>query len=147
MTNLETNERLDRHALVMAFWLPTSVVAGSLLHYGLQTARPVFILGGFGVVIAGFVGHVVVNAVLKSDFTIAEIALGLVLILTSLVAFGLAVLFAGDSVAVSFVPLSIGGVALVATIGFYMLSKLGTRGAFESFYVIRSFGPKDQERP
>lgn len=130
---------LDRHALVMTIWLPAGLVAASLLHLGLGQGRAGFILAGFLAIVAGFVGHVLVNFVYASGFSPRERGLGLALYLLALVAFGFALLLKPGFAAQAFAPMAGGFLVLFAVVVFTMLTGLGVRGAFESFDVIRSF--------
>jgi hypothetical protein len=130
---------LDRHALVMTIWLTLGFAAAVLFHMGLTWGRPAVILAAFGVLVAAFLGHVIVNAALGSRFTTPELALGLVLYASSLLAFGLAILLSPGFAARAFLPVSGGfGLVLLAVVS-YMVTHFGLRRAFEGFDVIRSF--------
>jgi len=130
---------LDRHALVMTIWLSLGFAAAVLLHLGLSSGRTAAILGAFGVLVAAFLGHVVVNAVLGTRFSTRELALGLVLYGAALLAFGLAILLAPGFASRAFWPVSGGFALLLVVVVFYMITHFGVRGAFEGFDVIRSF--------
>ncbi|MFO1149772.1 MAG: hypothetical protein U1E62_15450 [Alsobacter sp.] len=130
---------LDRHALVMTIWLSLGFAAAVLLHLGLERGAAWLILGAFGVLVAAFLGHVIVNAVLGARFTTRELALGLVLYGAALVAFGLAILLSPGFAARAFWPLSGGFVLLLVVVVFYMITQFGVRVAFQGFDVIRSF--------
>lgn len=137
---------LDRHALVMSIWLAIGFVALALLARGFREGGMIFVFGGFGTVIAGFVGHVITNAVTCTRFTSREIALGLVVYALALIGFLLALLVGSEAVLARFVPLSIGFLALAVVVVFYMVTHFGTRGAFRAFDVIRDFGPDADQR-
>ena len=130
---------LDRHALVMAIWLPSGLIAVSLLHDGIGRSSVPCILGGFGVVIAGFVGHVLVNAVYGTDFSVRERAVGLVLYGAALLTCCFAAIARPEFAARAFIPVCGGLILLFAVVLFTMLTSYGTRGAFQAFDVIRSF--------
>lgn len=136
---------LDRHALVMALWLPLGFAAAVLFHAGLASGRPVLVLGAFGVVAAAFLAHVIVNAVLGTRFTTRELALGLVLYGGALLGFGLAVLLSPAFAARAFLPVSGGLLMIFGVVVFYMITHFGARGAFEGFDVIRRFRGRDEE--
>ncbi len=135
---------LDRHALVMALWLPLAFAAAVLFHAGLASGRPVLVLGAFGVVAAAFLAHVIVNAVLGTRFTTRELALGLVLYGAALLGFGLAVLLSPDFAAKAFWPISGGLLLIFGIVVFYLVTHFGARGAFEGFDVIRRFRGQDE---
>lgn len=141
-----TWERLDRHSLVMSIWLAIGFVAIALLARGLQTTEAAPVLGAFGIVIAGFVGHVIINAVTGTRFTAREIALGLVIYALGLVGFLLSLLLHSRAVLALFVPLSAGLLVLALAVIFYMVTHFGARGAFRAFDVISDFGPDADRR-
>lgn len=132
-------QALDHHALVTTVWLPAGLVAAALVHYGLGRGGAPFVLAAFGVILAAFAGHVVVNLVDGIPFTARELALGLVLYAVALVAFGVATLLRPDFAARAFVPMSAGFIVIFASVVFTMVTQSGARGAFASFDVIRSF--------
>jgi len=132
-------QALDRHALVMAIWLPAGLVGASLLHYGTDRAGAACILGGFAAIVVAFIGHVLVNAAYRTGFSPRERALGLVLYVVALLGFVLTALIGPALPARAFVSLCGGFILLFAVVVFTMLTSYGTRGAFEAFDVIRSF--------
>lgn len=132
----EKADRLDRHALVMAIWLPLGFVALILFRLGTDDDTA-WVLGGFGALLLGFLGHVVVNTALKTDFTPGEVALGLVLFLVTLVVCGLTLLLVDEVAERLFLPLALGFGGLAAAVILYMVTRYGARGAFEGFDVIR----------
>ena len=138
--------KLDRHALVMAIWLPFGLVAASLMHFGFGTGGPVWVLMGFGAVLLAFAGHVIVNVVLESEFQPREVALGLVLYAMAILALVLAVLTVDGFAAVYFLPLASGLAMLALAVVFYMVTRFGVRPAFEKFDVIRDFKAKGSAR-
>ncbi len=92
----EAMARLDRHALVLAVWLPAGFVALGLLHHG-------FGVGGAWWVAAGFA-------------------------------------------ALLFLPVACGMIALLLAAVFYMLTRFGTRAAFDNFDIIRDNNPRRASR-
>ena len=142
-------QALDRHALVMTVWLSFGFVAAALFGYGFGAGGALFLFAAFAVVLAAFIGHVIVNAVYGGTFTARELALGLVLYAAALLAFGLATLLSPEFRSRSFLPVSLGLVAVSAAVVFYMITHFGVRRAFEAFDVIREFRPRRprQSRP
>ena len=133
----EAEERLDRHALGVAVWLAAGAVALVLFHMGFGAGGPSWLAGGFAALLAGFGGHVIVNAVLGTRFTPREVALGLVAMLAALVALVLATLTVDGFAVRFFLPVAAGLTALVAAVVFAMVTRHGARKAFEVFDVIR----------
>jgi hypothetical protein len=133
---------LDRHALVMALWLGFAFVAVTLLKLGIEHVNLWALSLGFASVLIGFIAHVLVNIVFKTLFTPKEVALGLSVFAICLLWFGLAVFFYPQYRMNLFLPIALGFVVLTSAVIFTMITWLGVRGAFESFDVIRRFGPE-----
>jgi hypothetical protein len=139
MEPLTRTEALDRHALVMAVWLALGFVAAMLFGHGFRTGGNYFTIAGFIAIVAGFIGHIIVNAVYATRFSPRELALGLVIYAAALVAFGLATLLAPGFAAKNFLTLSLGLVAVGMVVVFYMITHFGLRGVFDAFDVIGDF--------
>lgn len=139
--NGEEWARLDRHALVMSIWLVAGFVAVTLFAHGCRELASMPVIGGFMAVLAGFIGHVIINAVGGTVFTAREVALGLVVYGSALLWFMLALLFDLESAEVLFFPLILGFIVLPVVVIFYMIVHFGVRGAFDAFDVIRDFRP------
>lgn len=133
----EASEQLDRHALVLAVWLPAGFVALGLLLYGFSAGGAWWVAAGFAALLAGFAAHVIVNAGLGTSFTPREAGLGMALYATGLVALVLAVLLGDGFAARFFLPVAGGMIALLLAVLFYMLTRFGTRDAFDMFDIIR----------
>jgi hypothetical protein len=144
MKTVPPNERLDRHALVTALWLALGFVAIILFDQGFGGGSTWALAGGFGVVLAAFIGHVIVNAVCETGFTPRELALGLVVFGAGLIAFVLAVLAVPGFGERFFAVMSLGFVVLFVVVVFYMVTHYGVRRVFDAFDVIRDFRSKDQ---
>ncbi len=138
---------LDRHALVMAVWLPLGFVALLLFLFGYRQENGWIVAGAFGLVFAGFVGHVIVNAVYTSLFSARELALGLVVYVLGLLAFLLALLFGSGRAEALFLPIGLGFFFLAAAVLFYLVTQQGLRRTFEAFDVIRDFRPRSPTPP
>lgn len=133
----EAEERLDRHALVVAVWLAAGAVAAVLFHRGFGAGGLLWLAGGFAALLAGFAGHVIVNAVLGTNFTPRELALGLVAMLVALLGLMLATLLVDGFSERFFLPVTAGIVSLVAAVVLTLVTRFGPRRAFEVFDVIR----------
>ena len=147
MTELEPNDALDRHALVMGVWLALGLIGALLLHYGLGTGGLPAVAAGFAAVLTAFFAHVIVNAVYATTFTRRELALGLVMYLAGLLALCLAALSSADFRDHGFVPMAVGLVGTGAVIVFYMVIHFGIRGVFDAFNVIGDFRVGEDDEP
>ena len=134
-------DALDRHALVIAVWLPLLLVAAAVFHYGFGAGGWPFITAGFAVLIAAFAGHVIVNVALGTQFTPKEVALGLVVYCTGLLAAGFATLVSAVFRSHYAMPVSLGFLGTATVVILTMILWLGLRGAFDLFDVIRRFKP------
>lgn len=139
MADMSPADRLNRHALVMALWTPAAFVAAVLLNHGMSTGTSSWwIAAGFAAIAVGFVGHVIVNAVLGTRFTAGETALGATVFAAALAATLLAALVGPDGFGARFLlPVGAGLAGLLATVLIYMVIAFGPRRAFEKFDVIR----------
>jgi integral membrane sensor domain MASE1 len=142
---LSDMEKIDRHGLVMAIWMPAGLVAAALYHYGLGAGGSWAIGAAFGVVLLALAGHIVVNVVGGTSFTMRELATGLALTGVALVAFVGATLFSSNFVEHAFLPTSLGFVVLVAAFATYLILSEGLRSAFEAFDAIRSFSTPSRD--
>jgi len=140
MTDQELKS-LDRHAFVMALWLGFAFVAVTLLKLGIEHVNLWALSLGFASVLIGFIAPVLVNIVFKTLFTQKEVVLGLSVFAICLLWFGLAVFFCPQYRMTLFLPIALGFVVLTSAVIFTMITWLGVRGAFESFDIIRRFGP------
>jgi hypothetical protein len=130
---------LDRHSLAMTIWLCCGFVAAACFSYGFGAGGVPFVACGFIVILAGFVAHIIVNAVHDAHFTSRELALGLVAYAGALVGFGVALLISDDFARHQFLPVSLGLITVPAVVLFYMIVHFGLRRTFESFDAIRRF--------
>ncbi len=142
----EEEDRLDRHALVMAVWLAAGAVALVLFAHGFRVASNGWLAAGFGALLAGYAGHVIVNAVLGTGFTPREVALALVATVAGLLAVVLATLLVDGFAERFFLPLAGGMAALVAVVVFALVTRHGPRRAFAIFDVIRDNNPRAASR-
>jgi hypothetical protein len=133
----DPDARLDRHALVLAVWMPVGFGALALFHHGFGAGGVIWLAGGFGALLAGFGAHVIVNAVLGTGFTPREVALGLFLTLLALLALVVATLLVEGFAERYFLALTAGLAALGAAVVLYMIIRHGPRRAFEAFDVAR----------
>ena len=147
MAPITAEQALNRHALVMTVWLSAGLVAATVFHYGLGPGGVPFLLAAFGVVLCGFVGHIVVNVVSGVAFTSRELALGLVLYAVALVAFVFATLVVPGFGSRAFLPGSAGFVLVFVVVVFYLVTTAGVRGAFDAFDVVRSFKASPDRAP
>ena len=131
-------ERIDRHALVMTFWIPAGFVAACLIRLGHASGLHWWTAAGFGMILAAFAGHVIINVTTRSHFTAGETAFGTTVFSASLVMLLVMRLTGmGDLDGTGFMAFGLGLGALLIAVIVYMLIAFGPRRAFERFDVIR----------
>lgn len=130
-------EDFDRNALVLMLWLSFGLVAAALFHMGYGTNNSWWIVAGFGVVVFGFISHVLVHVTFGSRFTQKEVAFGLVTYAVGLLIFVLSLLLLSKMNGAIAIAMGLCFIALAVAVVFTMIIWLGVRGAFESFDVIR----------
>ena len=129
---------LERHCLVLSVWFPLLLLSMSVFHFGLTNSAPWFLATGFLVIIAGFIGHVVINLTLNTSFTNGETALALFVLFLALICTIFYGLFSKQQETLpNFLVMCLGLLGLVLTVFLYLLFKHGPRGAFRKFDVIR----------
>lgn len=138
-------ETLDRHALLTALWLAFVLAAVTLFDYGLRSGGVWPLGAAFATILAAFVGHVIVNAVYETGFTPRELALGLVAFGAGQSAFVLAVVIVPSFGERYFAVMSLGFIAILAAVIFYMVTHYGVRRVFDAFDVVRDFRPRRKE--
>ena len=139
MENAGEDERLNRHALVVAIWSPLIFVAAIALQIGISRCSSVWIAAAFTTILFGFVCHIIVNAALKTEFTKGETALG-ALIFTFAVMFFAAshVVFESGNLRHLLLPMSAGFSSLIGAVIIYLLIMYGPRKSLEKFDIIRN---------
>ena len=139
-------DRLDRHALVLAIWLAAGFVAVVLLHYGFGAGGLPWLAAGFAALLCGFALHVIANAVLGTGFTPREVGLGMVVYLAGWLALVFATLLADGFAARFLLPVTGGMILLAVTVVVTLVTRLGPRDAFNAFDVIRDSNPRRANR-
>ncbi len=104
---------------------------------GFGTEQWLVSLGGFALIVAGFIAHVIVNAVFKTGFSAGEVATGFVAFGVALTGFILACLLDHDLGAIDIASGIAGFAAIVACFLVYLVTKFGLKGAFSQFHVKR----------
>lgn len=139
MSGLSRKQQVERHALVLSFWLALGFAGSILVQLGFRRSDALVTLAGFAVLIAGFIGHIIINKYYETSFTERETALGLLMYSVSLLGFLLLGVFSDAFTRTNFISGAAGFVAIFATVIFFMISRYGLRQAFNFFDVIRKF--------
>ncbi len=126
----------------MALWLPVGLVAAIVLNHGFTSHESWWVASGFAAVLAGFAGHIIINAALKTGFTAREAGVGMVLYLAALLAFVAAMILVDEFYATFFLTIAIGMTCLVGAVAITMVIRHGTRAAFGKFDIIRNNNPR-----
>ena len=144
MVNAKEDEKLNRHALVVAVWSPLIFVAAIALQIGIVDYSPVWIAAAFIIILLGFVCHIIVNAALETKFTYGETALGAVSFSFSVMFFAVSCLvFESENLKRLILPMSAGFSSLIGAVIIYLLIMYGPRKSLEKFDVIRNNNSRD----
>jgi hypothetical protein len=141
-----TINRLDRHALVMAVWLPLGFVALTLIHRGFAAGQGWWVAAGFAPLLLGFATHLIINAVTGISFTSREVSLALSGYALALLALVFSVLLTPGFATTFLLPVGAGMIVLAGAVIFYMVTSFGLRRAFDLFDVIRDNNPRRSSR-
>ena len=147
MRNVSDDEKLNRHALVVAIWSPFILVAAIAMQIGVNALSPVWISITFVVILMGFVCHIIVNTALSTEFTQGETALGgACFVLAILVFAGFNILSYDAKFAILVLPISAGFSSLIGAVVIYLLIAYGPRKTLEKFDIIRNNNEREASR-
>jgi len=138
MDESEAAERLARHGLVMAIWIPSVFVSTALSHMGIIGGGAWWVAAGFAAIIIAFIAHIILNAVTGTSFTAGETALGGAVFVAAVICYFGALLIGDEGVRTAvLMPVGIGLALLICAVIVYLVIAYGPRKAFEKFDVIR----------
>lgn len=130
---MQMQSRTERQLLVFAIWCVCGFAGFAFLLEGFSRDAYVISLIGIGFIVAGFVAHIVVNAIFGTGFSHGETALGIG-------GFGIVVAaFMGGWITGGYEPSDIwSGLTLIVimSVGLpaYLSTRYGMRGAFSQFH-------------
>ncbi len=130
---METQSQTERQLLVFATWCVCGFAGFAFLLEGFSRDAYLISLIGIAFVVAGFVAHIVINAIFGTGFSQGETALGIG-------SFGVVVAaFAGGWIAGEYGQSDIwSGLTLIVIISVgllaYLSTRYGMRGAFSQFH-------------
>ena len=128
---------VERDLLVFAIWSVSGVAGLAFLIEGFANDSYYIALVGIAIVVAGFIAHMIVNAVLRTSFGAGETVLGIgvfgILALSFIAGWARGALSEQDYWS---------GLTFFAVIGtglpIYLATRHGMRGAFSHFHIGRS---------
>ena len=127
---------LERRLAVMTHWSLFGAFGVGFLLSGFSSAQWGLGLLGYGLIMVGFVGHVVINQVYDTGFTAGEVALGLLVFGTSALAFVGNVLLVPNFSPVNLALGLAGFAAMVVSVALYLLIRYGTRGSWNMVHSL-----------
>ena len=143
MRNANEDEKLNRHALVVAIWSPVIFTAAIALQVGIKIYNPAWILAAFAIILVGLVCHIIANSALGAEFTKGETALGaLCFILAVMVFAAFGFITDDESFYRLILPIAVGFSSLIGAIIIYLLIMYGPRKSLEKFDLIRNNNPR-----
>lgn len=120
---------LERKLLVMTSWALFGAFGLAFALSGFNSANVGLGLLGFGLIVAGFAAHVIINHWFGTRFSEGEVALGLVVFTVALLSFVFSWVALPDFPATNIAIGLIGFGAIVAAFVFYMAAVHGVRGS------------------
>ena len=139
MQTITNQERQERHGLILSLWIGFASMAVILFHLGLTKDNWIFLSAGFALFLAGFIAHIIVNAVAGTGFQTRGAFFGLFVFALGILAFLISVVIGVEYSTENFLTISSGLVLILVMIIFYMITKNGLRDAFDQFNIIKSF--------
>lgn len=139
MQTMTDQERQERHGLILSLWIGFASIAVILFHLGLSKDNWMFLSAGFILFLAGFIAHIIVNAVAGTGFQTREAILGLFVFALGILVFLISIVIGVEYSSENFLTLSSGLVFILVMIIFYMITRNGLREAFDQFNIIKSF--------
>lgn len=127
---------LERRLAVMTHWSLFGAFGVGFLLSGFSAAQWGLGLLGYGLIMVGFVGHVVINQVYDTGFTAGEVALGLLVFGTSALTFVANVLLVPNFSTVNLALGLSGFAAMVVGVALYLLIRYGTRGSWNMVHSL-----------
>ena len=127
---------VERRLAVMTHWSLFGAFGVGFLLSGFSAAQWGLGLLGYGLIMVGFVGHVVINQVYDTGFTAGEVALGLLVFGTSALAFVGNVLLVPNFSPVNLALGLAGFAAMVVSVALYLLIRYGTRGSWNMVHSL-----------
>jgi hypothetical protein len=125
---------VERGILVFSIWGVFGVLGLGFLLEGFTRSAYFIALLGIGLIVVGFVAHIIVNAVFDQGFTNGETALGIGTLGVLALVFVLAWAEGGMPEENFYAGLTFFGVIVSGFIA-YLVTRYGLRGAFSRFHV------------
>jgi hypothetical protein len=127
---------VERRLAVMTHWSLFGAFGMGFLLSGFSAAQWGLGLLGYGLILVGFAGHVVINHIYDTGFMAGEVALGLLLFGASALAFIGSVVLVPDFSPVNLALGLCGFAAIVASVALYLLIRYGTRGSWNVVHSL-----------
>ena len=133
---MDTDRYVEHGIAVFANWGVFGAIAVGFLMEGISSEDYLLSLVGVAAAVAGFVGHLLVNAWFGLSFSRAEGSLGLASL--GLVTFVFTVSWLASGLAVTTVWTGLTLIAALIATGFlYLATRFGVRGAFSQYHGRR----------
>ncbi len=132
---MTTVSKTEKRLAVVTTWSVFASFGLGFILSGSTTHRWVVSLGGVATFVGGFVAHVIINAVYRTDFSPGEVIVGFVAFGVSLLLFILNWLLNPAFNTLDSLTGIAGFAALVACFVIYLVTKFGLKGAFSKFHI------------
>ena len=132
---MSTLQGTHRRLAVASSWALFGSFAWCFVLSGFTLPLAAAVLAGFALFVAGFISHLIINAVFHSGFTTGEVVAGFVAFGVGLLSFIASVLAGPPMAAGEFAAAIAGFAALVVCFLAYLITKFGLKGAFSRFHT------------
>ncbi len=130
---MDSDRYVERGIAVFSNWGVFGAVAIGFLIEGISRGSYPLAMIGVAAAIAGFIGHLIVNAYFGKSFSRGEAGLGLAALVAVVLIFIISWLGGGLADTTVWIGLTL-IVALVATGAIYLATRFGLKGAFSQFH-------------
>lgn len=137
---MATIREIEKRLAVVTNWALLAPFGLSFILSGFGTEQWMVSLGGFAAFVLGFIGHVIINRLYRTNFSKGEIIAGFVAFGVSLLCFILSAVLTPRFGEANVVAGIAGFGAIIACFVVYLITKFGLKGSFSRFH-IKGGGP------
>jgi len=137
---MATVREIEKRLAVVTNWALLAPFGLCLILSGFGSERWIVSLGGFAAFVLGFISHVIINRLYRTNFSTGEIIVGFVAFGVSLLCFILSALLTPRFGEANVVAGIAGFGAIIACFVVYLITKFGLKGSFSRFH-IKAGGP------
>lgn len=135
---MNKDDAREHRLAVMTAWAFFGSFGVCLILSGFAQSSLLAGLSGYAMLIAGFIAHVIINAIYRAGFSQPQIALGLVSFTVGVLCYIASVLFSPGFGEIDVATGLVGFSALAATFVSYIIVNYGVRGSYQMVYRLHA---------